>query len=60
MHLEPLTMVPFDREAILPELMSERELQCLNDYHKRVYEALASYMEEEELVWLREMTEEIR
>lgn len=60
MYLEPLTMVPFDREAVLPELMTEQELQWLNDYHKKVYETLAPYMEEEELVWLREMTAEIR
>ena len=60
MYLEPLTMVPFDREAVLPELMTQRELQWLNDYHKKVYETLAPYMEEKELAWLQEMTAEIR
>lgn len=40
--------------------MTERELKWLNDYHKKVYEALIPYMDEEELEWLREMTEEIR
>ena len=59
MYLEPLTMVPFDREAILPELMTERELQWLNDYHRRVYETLSPHMEEDELRWLGEMTAKI-
>ena len=52
-------MVPFDREAILPELMTRSELGWLNAYHKRVYETLAPLMEEEELIWLREMTAEL-
>lgn len=56
MYLEPLTMVPFDREAILPEIMTERELQWLNDYHRRVYEALSPYFTGEEAEWLREAT----
>lgn len=59
MYLEPLTMVPFDRDAILPDLMSERELRWLNDYHKKVYETLSPYLADEELQWLGEMTEEI-
>lgn len=59
MYLEPLTMVPFDRDAILPELMTARELQWLNDYHRRVYETLAPQMGEEEFTWLKEMTAEI-
>lgn len=56
MYLEPLTMVPFDRDAILPELMTDRELHWLNDYHRKVYEALAPYFAGEELEWLREAT----
>ncbi|MBD5401314.1 aminopeptidase P family protein [bacterium] len=56
MYLEPLTMVPFDRDAILPEMMTERELCWLNDYHQKVYEALAPYFAGEELEWLREAT----
>ena len=60
MYLEPLTMVPFDRDAIVPELMSEKELKWLNDYHKKVYEALAPYFDGEELTWLQEVTAEIK
>ena len=59
MYLEPLTMVPFDKDAIAPELMSDRELAWLNDYHRKVYETLAPYFAGEELAWLREVTAEI-
>ena len=59
MYLEPLTMVPFDRDAILPELMSDRELKWLNDYHSKVYETLSPYFSGEELKWLREVTAKI-
>ncbi len=56
MYLEPLTMTPFDRDAILPELMTERELAWLNDYHERVYETLAPCFAGEALAWLGEAT----
>ena len=59
LHLEPLTMVPFDREAILPELMSKKELEWLNTYHRKVYNTLSPYLDEEEQGWLREMTARI-
>ena len=60
LYLEPVTMVPFDREAILPELMTEKELECLNRYHQRVYEALSPHLDEEEQGWLKEMTARIQ
>lgn len=60
LYLEPLTMVPFDREAILPALMTEKELEWLNAYHRKVYETLSPYLNEEERGWLLEMTAQIR
>lgn len=56
MYLEPLTMVPFDRDAILTELLTDRELELLNDYHRVVYETLAPCMDGAELDWLRQAT----
>ena len=59
MYLEPLTMIPFDQDAIAPDLMTDRELTWLNDYHRKVYETLAPYFAGEELAWLREVTAEV-
>lgn len=54
---EPLTMVPFDRDAILWDALSEKELRWLAAYHQKVYESLAPHLSEEERLWLRETTE---
>lgn len=56
MYLEPLTKVPFDKDAIEASLMSPREIALLNDYHTKVYETLAPHFTGEELVWLGEAT----
>lgn len=59
MEFETLTMVPFDLDAIVPEQMSEKERQLLNNYHKTVYEKISPYMNEEETEWLKEATRAI-
>ena len=51
--LEPLTLAPFDRDAIDPSLLSDRELAQLNAYHTQVYETLAPYLSEADRTWLR-------
>ncbi len=56
MRFEILTMVPFDRSAILPEQMTERERELLNAYHEKVYESIAPYLTEEERLWLKKET----
>ena len=54
--LEPLTLVPYDRDAIDPALLSSRDVELLNDYHAKVYAALSPYLSGDELAWLREAT----
>lgn len=59
MCFETVTMVPFDREAILPECMSREDLDLLNAYHAEVYEKLAPHLTEEEREWLEKETASI-
>ncbi len=59
MHLEPITWIPFDLDAINPNLMSEEERQMLNDYHKLVYEVTSPYLDDEEKEWLKKYTREV-
>ncbi len=59
MCFEHLTMVPFDLDAVLPEMMTERERMLLNQYHAEVYEKISLYLNEEEKEWLKEATREI-
>ena len=56
MRFEPLTYVPIDLDALLPEQMTEEERIMLNDYHKKVFEVVAPYLNDEEKTWLKEYT----
>lgn len=59
MYFDTITLIPFDLDAINPEMMKEEEKKLLNDYHKKVYETLAPYLTEEEGEWLKVYTREI-
>ena len=54
---ETLTLCPFDRSLFDTAIMSNQEIEWLNQYHARVRQALAPYLEGETLVWLNENTE---
>ena len=59
MEFETVTLVPYEREAILPEMLTREELEWLNDYHRRVYDTIGPMLIEEEREWLKEATAEI-
>ena len=56
MGFEMVTMVPYERRAILPEMLTEREIAQLNDYHAKVCRLLSPWLTEEERAWLAEET----
>ena len=57
---EVLTLVPFEREAILPDIMEKRDIRLLNDYHTAVREKILPLMKtRDEKEWLQKMTEPI-
>lgn len=56
MYLEPLTMAPFDRDAIDVSLLTEAELAQLNGYHRLVYDTVAPLLPAEEQAWLAQAT----
>lgn len=59
MEFETLTLVPWDLDAVIPEMLSEREKKILNDYHKTVYEKISPFLSEDEKRWLEHATREI-
>lgn len=59
MYFEPLTLVPIDLDAIDVGIMSERERQWLNEYHRKVRDVIGPHLPEEEQEWLREYTREV-
>lgn len=59
LEFEPITWCPWEREAILPELLTDREREWINDYHKAVYEKLSPQLDADTAAWLRIQTAEI-
>ena len=55
---DALTLVPFERSAIIAEELSTKEKEWLNKYHQKLFETIAPYLTEEEAGWLREETQE--
>lgn len=59
MEFETLTLAPIDKEAIEIKLLDDEEINWLNEYHKKVYDTLKDFMNDEERKWLAEATCEI-
>lgn len=59
MEFEILTLTPIDLDGILPQEMTGTEKAYLNDYHEKVYQALAPHLTEAEREWLRNATRRI-
>lgn len=59
LKFETLTLVPFERDAIIRDMLEDREMELLNDYHRRVYETISPYLNEAEDRFLKEITREL-
>ena len=60
MGFEAITCAPIDLDAVIPEQMTARQRQWLNEYHAFVLEKLEPLMQdEEERAWLRHTTRAI-
>ncbi len=53
---ETITFCPWEREAILTEMLSTEELEWINTYHREVYEKLSPYLDDDVKSWLAEET----
>lgn len=56
---ETLTLCPIDTTPIVKEMLTEKEIVWLNEYHKFVYDRLSPLLTEDEKQWLKEKTHEI-
>ena len=57
LEFEPITWCPWERKAIMPEMLTETEKSWLNNYHRKVYEKLQPLLDEETADWLKTQTE---
>lgn len=55
-RFEPLTWCPWEREAIVKEMMSTEEIVWVDQYHQMVYETLAPCLDAETAGWLAAAT----
>ena len=53
---ESLTLAPFDRRLIVPELLSAAERDWLNAYHARVRQELSPHLKGDDVRWLEAET----
>lgn len=59
LKFEFLTYAPIDLEAVVKELMTYRDVELLNEYHRQVYDKIGEKLTEEEREWLWEATRAI-
>ena len=54
LQFESLTLCPIDKTPIVLDMMTQEEIEWLNDYHQRVFDAISPHLSPEERDWLRE------
>lgn len=59
MYFETISLIPFDLDAINPDMLNAEDKKLLNDYHARVYETIASLLKEDEKEFLKKYTRAI-
>ena len=59
LQFDPLTLCPIDTAPIDTSMLSEEEVEWLNSYHRRVYDAIAPHVDADEREWLKNATREI-
>ena len=59
LQFESLTLCPIDKKPIVREMLLQEEIDWLNDYHQRVFDALSPHLNDEEVEWLRKACEAI-
>ena len=56
---EPLTCVPYERQAINKDLLTDEQIAYVNNYHKWVRETLTPLLDDETAAWLAAETSEL-
>ena len=58
-NFETITLCPIDTTPIDRELMTQQEIDWLNNYHTMVFDKLSPHLNEEEKAWLKEKIKHI-
>lgn len=57
LRFETVTLFPFDRQLFETSIMTQQEIDWLNNYHARVREELTPFLSADEAAWLAAATE---
>ena len=60
MRFETLTYAPIDLDGIDVAYMQDKDVELLNAYHVEVYKKLLPHLNEEEQLWLRNATRQLK
>lgn len=56
---DTLTLVPYERDAIIPQMLTRRQREMINTYHSTIYNLYSGRLEKEEKEWLAGVTADI-
>ena len=59
MNFEVLTLFPYDSRLINTGMLSDEEIEWVDNYHATVRERLTPYLDEEQRAWLEEKTKKL-
>ena len=59
LEFDDLTLFPYERNLIDIEMLSNRQIIWINEYHEKVYKKLGKYLSEETKSWLYKKTRKI-
>ena len=59
MEFKLLSYIPIDINCIDKNILEEREIDWINNYHEKTYELISPYLKEDEKIWLKEKTKKI-
>ena len=58
-NFETITLCHFDTKPIVKEMLTDKEVEWLNNYHTMVFDKLSPHLNDEEKAWLKEKTKHI-
>lgn len=59
LKFEPMSLCPYELDAIVPSMLDDAEIEEINSYHAMVYEKLSPVLSDEERGWLKNATRKI-
>ncbi len=59
-NFETITLCPIDTKPIKKKMLTDKEIDWLNDYHAMVYDKLKDHLTAEEVAWLKQKTKPIK